>query len=80
MALALNYSSDEDEINKSIATDAFGLSSLPQAKKPRFDEAPSTSSQTTAAPDVLSEVGASSSRRCRSNRVLGSLEPQVVGY
>ncbi|EAU93218.2 pre-mRNA splicing factor [Coprinopsis cinerea okayama7 len=51
---ALNYSSDEEEISKSVATDAFGLTSLPASKKPRVDDGPSTS-QATAAPDVLSE-------------------------
>jgi hypothetical protein len=57
MSMAIDYSSDEEEITKAAAADAFGLNSLPSAKKARVDEGPSTlAAQATAAPDVLSEV------------------------
>ena len=59
MSLALDYSSDEEEILQSVSKDAFGISSLPAAKKPRVDE-PTSTAVTTAAPHVLSEVGAHS--------------------
>ena len=62
MSLAIDYSSDEEELTKNAATDAFGLSSLPSTKKARVDEGPSMlAAQATAAPDVLSEVSISPS-------------------
>ncbi|KAG6814036.1 hypothetical protein H0H92_003886 [Tricholoma furcatifolium] len=56
MSLALGYSSSEDEDPATIAKDAFGLQSLPSAKKPRTEplSAPTTA-PIAAAPDVLSE-------------------------
>jgi pre-mRNA-processing factor 17 len=56
MSLALEYSSGEDEDPAILAKDAFGLSSLPSAKKSRVEE---SAYQLTAeaAPHVLSEVG-----------------------
>ncbi|TEB35131.1 pre-mRNA splicing factor [Coprinellus micaceus] len=54
MSLGLNYSSDEEEIIKTVSKDAFGLSSLPQAKKLRVEE-PSVAANADAAPYVLSE-------------------------
>jgi pre-mRNA-processing factor 17 len=58
MSLGLNYSSDEEEIIKTVSKDAFGLSSLPQAKKLRVEE-PSVAANADAAPYVLSEVSSS---------------------
>lgn len=60
MSLLQGYSSDEDDTSISAANDAFGLSSLPTAKKARIDEASGSGSEVTikplAAPDVLAEV------------------------
>ena len=58
MSLGLDYSSDEEEIIKTVSKDAFGLSSLPQAKKPRVEES-SVAARADATPYVLSEVGSS---------------------
>ncbi|OSX67807.1 hypothetical protein POSPLADRAFT_1072557 [Postia placenta MAD-698-R-SB12] len=59
MSLLQGYSSDEDDTSISAANDAFGLSSLPTAKKARIDEASGSGSEVTikplAAPDVLAE-------------------------
>ena len=55
MSLVAGYSSDEDAGPVSPTTDAFGLSNIPAAKKPRVEE-PSSSLVVQAAPDVLSEV------------------------
>lgn len=55
MSLALGYSSGEDEDLATIAKDAFGLSSLPSAKKSRV-EGLASPLNAQAAPDVLSEV------------------------
>lgn len=55
MSLTLGYSSGEDEDNVSNPNDAFGLSSLPTAKKIRLEES-ALSIIAQAAPDVLSEV------------------------
>jgi pre-mRNA-processing factor 17 len=55
MSLALGYSSGEDEDPATIVKDAFGLSSLPSAKKART-ETPDVQVAPQAAPDVLSEV------------------------
>ncbi|TFK41277.1 pre-mRNA splicing factor [Crucibulum laeve] len=53
MSLPLAYSSDEEEIIASVSKDAFSLSSLPAAKKPRVEE--STQMATESAPHVLAE-------------------------
>ncbi|KAJ3537051.1 hypothetical protein NMY22_g5764 [Coprinellus aureogranulatus] len=55
MSLAIDYSSDEEEIVRAASKDAFGLSSLPQAKKPRVEESSVVASSADAAPHVLSE-------------------------
>lgn len=55
MSLALGYSSGEEENPDSFAKDAFGLASIPQAKKTRIDDA-APAIYTQAAPEVLSEV------------------------
>ncbi|KAK1236328.1 hypothetical protein PQX77_000425, partial [Marasmius sp. AFHP31] len=51
MSLVQGYSSGEDE--SADSNDAFGLSSIPAAKKPRTEE--SQSLKTEAAPHVLAE-------------------------
>lgn len=55
MSLVAGYSSDEDNGPTTSANDAFGLSSLPAAKKPRIDEASSSKPTVDAAPHVLAE-------------------------
>lgn len=55
MSLVPGYSSDEDSELVSTTEDAFGLSKLPAAKKPRTDESASRL-ELKAAPDVLAEV------------------------
>lgn len=56
MSLVAGYSSDEDNGPASPTTDAFGMSSVPAAKKARI-EIPSSSKPTIdAAPHVLAEV------------------------
>ena len=55
MSLVQGYSSDEDDGPHPATNDAFGLTSIPVAKKLRVDE-PSTSLVPTSAPDVLAEV------------------------
>jgi pre-mRNA-processing factor 17 len=59
MSLGLNYSSDEEILN-AVSKDAFGLSSLPVAKKPRTEEPAAMAMSTDAAPHVLSEVSVAS--------------------
>ncbi|KAF5377481.1 hypothetical protein D9615_005113 [Tricholomella constricta] len=54
MSLALGYSSGEEEDPKAAVKDAFGLSSLPSAKKPRT-EVNDVQLVPQPAPDVLSE-------------------------
>ncbi|KAI0786117.1 pre-mRNA splicing factor [Abortiporus biennis] len=54
MSLVAGYSSDEDDASLSTSNDAFGLSNLPVAKKPRVEIAPLLPTP-TAAPDVLAE-------------------------
>ena len=56
MSLVTGYSSDEDNGPISPTTDAFGLSSIPSAKKMRIDESILSAHNVDAAPDVLSEV------------------------
>ena len=56
MSLVQGYSSDEDDAPVVHSDDAFGLSSLPAAKKPRTEEPSSSSLSVVAAPHVLSEV------------------------
>lgn len=51
MALAISYSSDEED---NLTPDAFALSALPVAKKVRVEE--TSSAITDAAPYVLSEA------------------------
>lgn len=48
--LIQGYSSDEDE---DVSQDAFGIASLPNTKRARFDDAPVAAK---AAPNVLAEV------------------------
>ncbi|RXW18919.1 hypothetical protein EST38_g6937 [Candolleomyces aberdarensis] len=55
MSLGLNYSSDEEEILNAVSKDAFGLSSLHAAKRPRVEEPAAKATSTDAAPHVLSE-------------------------
>lgn len=55
MSLVAGYSSDEDSGPVTITEDAFGLSNLPVAKKPRTDESVSRVTL-QAAPHVLAEV------------------------
>ncbi|KAF9015048.1 pre-mRNA splicing factor [Cyathus striatus] len=55
MSLTLAYSSDEDDNLHSMAKDAFGLASLPTAKKPRVDESGTTVEVHESAPHVLAE-------------------------
>lgn len=55
MSFLAGYSSDEDNGPSSPTGDAFGLSKLPTAKKPRVEDVAS-GIVVTAAPDVLSEV------------------------
>lgn len=50
-SLVSGYSSGEDE---DVSQDAFGLSKIPAAKKPRIEEDVKMTAQ--SAPDVLSEV------------------------
>ena len=54
MSLPISYSSDEEDIGLT-AKDAFGLASLPTAKKARLDD-PSVPLTADAAPHVLAEV------------------------
>jgi len=54
MSLPISYSSDEEDIGLA-AKDAFGLASLPTAKKARLDD-PSVPLTADAAPHVLAEV------------------------
>ena len=61
MSLVQGYSSGEDETID--PNDAFGLSSLPAAKKPRTDELQSLKAE--AAPHVLAEVSRDPSTRAR---------------
>lgn len=56
MSLIAGYSSSEDEAPEKIAQDAFSLSSIRLAKKPRTEDATVSLKPTTAAPDVLTEV------------------------
>ena len=56
MSLIQGYSSGEDEDPVSPTNDAFGLASLPTAKKPRVELQKPTSVIPHSAPDVLSEV------------------------
>ena len=56
MPLIQGYSSGEDDGPVSPTTDAFGLASLPAAKKPRMEPQQPTSVIPHSAPDVLSEV------------------------
>lgn len=56
MPLIQGYSSGEDEGPVSPTNDAFGLGSLPTAKKPRVEPPKPTSLVPHSAPDVLSEV------------------------
>ena len=56
MSLGLNYSSDEEEILNAVSKDAFVLSSLPMAKKPRIEEPAAMTLSNDTAPHVLSEV------------------------
>lgn len=56
MSLIQGYSSGEDEDPVSPTNDAFGLASLPAAKKPRVEVQKPTSVIPHSAPDVLSEV------------------------
>lgn len=56
MSLIQGYSSGEDEGPVSPTNDAFGLTSLPAAKKPRTEPQKLTSVIPHSAPDVLSEV------------------------
>ena len=55
MSLPLEYSSGEEEDTAIFVKDAFSLSSIPSAKKPRVEESVSPIT-TVAAPHVLSEV------------------------
>jgi len=55
MSLALGYSSGEDEDPVILAKDAFGLSYLSPAKKPRVEDL-TLQMTAEAAPHVLSEV------------------------
>ncbi|KAG6817635.1 hypothetical protein H0H87_006263 [Tephrocybe sp. NHM501043] len=55
MSLALGYSSGEDEDSTANVKDAFGLASLPSAKKPRTEQLQAQKATLQAAPDVLSE-------------------------
>jgi len=54
MSLPIAYSSDEEDNLESVQNDAFGLSSLPVAKRARVDEEQTIA--TDAAPHVLAEV------------------------
>ena len=56
MSLVQEYSSGEEEGPVSPTTDAFGLASLPVAKKQRVETPKQTSVIPHSAPDVLSEV------------------------
>ena len=56
MSLIQGYSSGEDEGPVSPTNDAFGLASLPAAKKPRVEPPKPTPVIPHSAPDVLSEV------------------------
>ena len=56
MSLIQGYSSGEDDGPVSPTNDAFGLASLPVAKKPRVEAQKPTSVIPLSAPDVLSEV------------------------
>ena len=56
MSLIQGYSSGEDEGPVSPTNDAFGLVSLPAAKKPRVESPNPMSVVPHSAPDVLSEV------------------------
>ena len=56
MPLVQGYSSGEDEGPVPPANDAFGLASLPTAKKARVEPPKPTSITPHSAPDVLSEV------------------------
>jgi hypothetical protein len=53
MSLNIAYSSDEEV---SLTKDAFGLSSLPTAKKPRVESQQKQGVKADSAPHVLSEV------------------------
>lgn len=84
MSLGLQYSSDEEEIVKNVSKDAFGLSSLPQAKKPRVEETSLVPTSADAAPHVLSEVCfiyiCAFEELIDQTHSAGSLESQDVGY
>ena len=56
MSLVQGYSSDEDDGPVAAANDAFGLASIPVAKKLRTDEPSSSKVTIEAAPHVLAEV------------------------
>jgi len=53
MSLNIAYSSDEEV---TLTKDAFGLSSLPTAKKPRLESQQKQGVKADSAPHVLSEV------------------------
>ena len=76
MSLVQGYSSDEDDGPHSATNDAFGLTSIPVAKKLRVDE-PSTSLVPTSAPDVLAEVCGAS---VMSGRVATNNTPHRIHY
>lgn len=57
MSLALDYSSNDEELAASVAKDAFGIASLANNKRPRVEEtAESESAKPDAAPHVLAEA------------------------
>ncbi len=54
MSLNIAYSSDEEGVT--LTKDAFGLSLLPTAKKPRVESEQKQGVKADSAPHVLSEV------------------------
>lgn len=57
MPLVQSYASDDDDAPISPMEDAFGVSSIPVAKRPRIEgDAVAVTTVQTSAPDVLAEV------------------------
>lgn len=70
MSLLHGYSSDEENAGKSVMEDAFGVASLPAAKRPRLDGETAPIVQSSA-PDVLAEVRTDTGSFCGPYKMMG---------
>ena len=74
MSLIPGYSSDEDNDSISHIKDAFNLSSLPSAKRPRVEVSAPPRTAFQAAPDVLAEV----STRLKPSLFANGKNPRIL--